>query len=437
VGTTCWFQELDIPAGVMVTYDPATPSGDAGVATVPPEPPPDGGVVGTVSVTNTFTTGSLIIEKEVSGPGVPAFSQGPFVFGVSCDYQGVEDVFSVAVVVPGSTDGSTVQSEPVTGLPIGAVCTVTEIDNGGADIVTPPQTVTIEENEQANVAFVGVNNPFSAGSVSVVKAVDGTAATSAYVAGLRYTVEVECAVETPAGRVTVLDDEVVVAGDGVPVTVTNDDGMPTLVPFGARCWGAEPNGQGANTVTIDHNSFETGVEVVADAEGGVQPLQINVTNTFNLAELTITKYTVNAPDPAATYTFDVACTVEAGGTTVPVPLIGATSPVVVAGGQTVTVSTLAGARCVITERDVAGATVTIAEAGGASGGSSTDGVVTLTAGAAVAFTNTFPAGTGGSGGLLPFTGGSGPASIVFVAVVLTIAGIALVVMRRRVRAVRA
>ena len=59
--------------------------------------------------------------------------------------------------------------------------------------------MTIEENEEADVSFVGVDNPFSAGTLE-----------------------------------TVLDAEVTVAGDGEPVTVTGDDGEPALIPPATR-----------------------------------------------------------------------------------------------------------------------------------------------------------------------------------------------------------
>jgi uncharacterized repeat protein (TIGR01451 family) len=392
VGTTCWFRELDIPEGVTVTYDPSNPSGDAGVATVPAVPPPDEGVVGTVSATNTFTTGSLVIEKEVSGPGVPAFSQGPFVFGVSCDYQGVEDVYSVAVVVPGSEDGTPVQSEPVTGLPIGATCTVTEIDNGGADIVSPPQTVTIEENEEANVSFVGVNNPFSAGTIAVAKVVEGAAGESDYVTGLSFTIDVECAVEGTDGALeTVLDESVTVAPDGQPVVVTGEDGEPLLVPLGARCWGSEEQSFGATMASVDHDSYETGVEVVADAESGVQELLITATNVFDIAELTVAKEVIEEPDPNAVYTFEVACTiVDSDGTVIDVPLISGTSPVTLAGGESATFEVLAESTCTVTETNPpADATVTITESAVTADGDPADGTVTVDAETTVVVTNSY------------------------------------------------
>jgi hypothetical protein len=433
VGTTCWFQEpqSEVAEGVTVTYDPPNANGTAGVVTVPPQKPPDDEVFGTVSVTNTFTTGSLVIEKTVSGPGAPAFSQGPFVFDVTCDYLAEEDVFSTTVTVEGSADGSPVESEPVTGLPIGAECTVTEIDNGGADLVTPPQTVTIEANEQANVAFVGVNNPFSAGSIAVVKQVDGTAADSDYVAGLEFTIAVECAVERDAERVTVLDEDVTVAGDGKPVTVTDHAGDPVLIPLGSHCWGTESETFGATAVAIDHDSYANGVEVVADAGAGVQPLQITATNTFDAAEMTISKDAVNAPIPNARYDFTVTCTITtADGSTTETPLTDGSSPVSLASGASMTVSALQGARCTVDEPDPGTADVTIAESGGPADNDPSDGVVTLDGDRAVALTNTFPADTGGGGGNLPVTGTT-ILSILLVAAALVGAGITARALRAR------
>ena len=359
------------------------------------EPPPDQAPIATVTVTNTYTTGSLVIRKEVSGPGAPAFSQGPFVFGVSCDYQGVEDVYSVAVVVSGSPDGTPVESDPVTGLPIGAVCTVTEIDSGGADIVTPPQTVTIEENEQANVAFVGVNNPFSAGTVSVVKAVDGSAASSAYVAGLDYTDRRPVRRRATTARSSrVLDDDVTVAGDGVPVTVVDDAGNPMLVPLGARCWGAEPDPARRHRASRSTTTrTRTASRSSPTPTAGVQPLQITVTNTFDAAHLIVRKVVVNAADPNAVYTFDVACTTtDSDGTTIDTPLLSGESPFTLGGGESATFDVLVGSTCTVRETDVpGGATLTYSEAGGGDDGAD-DGVVVVGPDVIVTATNEFESG---------------------------------------------
>jgi hypothetical protein len=261
--------------------------------------------------------------------------------------------------------------------------------------------VTIEENEEANVSFVGVNNPFSAGTIAVAKVLDGTAADSAYVAGLEFTIDVECAVEDTSGElVTVVDEEVTVAGDGAAVTVTGDDGEPILIPLGSRCWGTEPNTFGATMVTIDHDSYETGVEVVADAEGGVQELQITATNIFDSAQLTVEKAVIEEPDPNAVYTFEVSCTIEdADGTVIDSPLLSGTSPVTLGGGESATFDVLAESTCTVTETTVVdGATVTIAESTVTPDADPTDGVVTVDAETTVVVTNSFDPDVSPSGG---------------------------------------
>ena len=281
----------------------------------------------------------------------------------------------------------------MTGLPVGAVCTVTEIDSAGADIVSPPQTVTIEENEEANVSFVGVNNPFSAGTISVAKLVDGDAADSAYVDGLSFTVAVECAVAGPDGAPeTVFEGDVTVAGDGEPVPATEADGTPVLLPLGARCWGVENDSAGATEVVVDHDSFANGVEVVADADAAVQELLITVTNTFDPAVLVVSKAVVNPPDANATYTFTITCTIEnADGTVIDVPLLSGESPFTLGPNDSASFDVLVGSQCTVIETSIpAGAVVTFAEVGGVADVDPADGVIRLGEPASLEVTNTFP-----------------------------------------------
>ena len=265
VGTTCWFQEQGIPDGVTATYDPATPSGDAGYTVVPAQQPSDGTIVGSVSVTNTYSTGSLVIQKTVSGPGVPTYSHGPFVFDVSCDDRGVADVYSTTRTIIGSADGSPVRSEAVTGLPIGATCTVTETDNGGATSPLPsPQTVTIVADAQSDVAFVTVDNRFAVGSIQLTKVVTGERAPAN--AG-PFVVAVTCTAAT-SGQVVVWSGDVSLGG-GAPLTAT-----VVNVPTGARCTFAETADGGAIASTITPTSVIVGDGTTAT---------VTVTNDFGSA----------------------------------------------------------------------------------------------------------------------------------------------------------
>lgn len=385
VGSTCTITETDAN-GAAVTYDPPNQAGDAAQGTVPS----DGGLTLSISVTNTFATGSLVIAKEVIGPGAPEFSDGPFFFGVSCTYG--DATTAMVVVVPGSDDGTPVESEPVPGLPIGSTCTITEIGNGGADSTPPPQIVVIDDGE-TDVFFASFENPFSAGTIAVVKHVDGDAADSAHVQALAYTVAVECAVDVRGTLVPLVDQDIVIRGDGVPVTVLDSTGDPILLPLGTRCWGTETSSGGATSVVIDHDSYETGIEVVAAADGGLQPLAITVTNTFDPAILTVGKIVVNEPDTNAVYTFTVDCTItDADGTTIPSPLLAGTSPLTLGANESASFEVLVGSVCRVVETDSRGATTSIVEAGATPDTDTTDGTVTIDDERIVTVTNTFPSG---------------------------------------------
>ena len=120
VGATCTAVETDDGGASAVSYDPASAS-----AVIDAEDRTAG-----VTVVNTFESASLVVVKTVIGAGVPQFSSGPFVFDVACDFDGAIDVFSTTVTIAGSADGSTVESDPIDGLPVGATCTVTETDSG-------------------------------------------------------------------------------------------------------------------------------------------------------------------------------------------------------------------------------------------------------------------------------------------------------------------
>jgi hypothetical protein len=137
-----------------------------------------------------------------------------------------------------------------------------------------------------------------------------------------FTVAVECAVGGTDGALeTVFEGDVTVAGDGEPVPATEPDGAPGLLPLGTRCWGVEADSGEATAVVVDHDSYENGVEVVADADGEPQELLITVTNTFDPAVLVVSKAVVNPPAAPATYTFTISCTIESSdGTVIDAPL---------------------------------------------------------------------------------------------------------------------
>src|SRR5699024_10390145 len=98
-------------------------------------------------VTNTFDVGQVTVEKTLDGAGAEAFGAGPFTVELACTFQGEPiDLGEDAVRVLSAEDGLT---GTWTDLPVGAECSVTETDDGGATATTVlPETVTVGGAEE-------------------------------------------------------------------------------------------------------------------------------------------------------------------------------------------------------------------------------------------------------------------------------------------------
>ena len=126
VGARCEFVETDVSAADASTIEPAD-----GVIV-------GAGTVETVTVTNTYTTGSVRLVKVVTGnPAAPGAS-GPFTLSMVCTLAGefgtTATVYDDDVVLGGGNP----LSATVDGLPTGAVCVVTEDDPGLATPTVSP-----------------------------------------------------------------------------------------------------------------------------------------------------------------------------------------------------------------------------------------------------------------------------------------------------------
>jgi large repetitive protein len=271
-GATCTAIETETGAATAVTYDPPSEDGDgSGPVDVSPD-------TGEITITNDYRAGGLQIVKKLDGPGA-AVGKGPFVFDVSCDFNGQKGVFTDTVTLKRSGSGKTLKSDPITGLPVGAVCTVTETDNGGADSTPPPVTVTIPDVDDAGLAQVvvaGFVNPFSAAQIQITKKVDGTGASAA--SGKTFTVTVTCEVKNGSTTLTTLSTTVKIKG-GQTVTVPGGNGKPALVPAGSHCFAKETDDGGADKSSVDHGSYDDAV--VAKKGDKLATLTIKVTNTFD------------------------------------------------------------------------------------------------------------------------------------------------------------
>lgn len=375
-----------------------------------------------VDTANATTTGSLVINKTIDGPGAGTFGDGPFTFHVVCTYQSAT-VHESDVILTVAAGASAVTSEPIDGLPLGAECIITETDSGGADQTPPPVTVTIVTGSDENTVIAELTNTFSQATISLAKVLDGSAAEDPLVTSAEFTILVTCQIETVDGsgatvRSTLASRLLTIAG-GDTVDLLDAVGDRVLLPHGARCFGEEITSGGATELAISHATFETGLGVGRDA--AEQQLLITATNTFEYAEVVVSKV-VEGSGSSGPYTFSLACTLPDGAA---YPLAAEDAAFELSHGQSRTIQVLAGVECAVVETNApAGAVVTWEDSDGSTTGGSTDAVVTATAGLPheVTVTNTFAvlAQTGGERpvGIIWFAGGTLLAGLIAVLIVL-------------------
>ena len=391
--------------------------------------------------------GGLVINKVITGPGGDAFGTGPFTFEVVCTLGGTQVLSQVVTLTP-AEGATTVTSAPIGGLAAGTSCTVTETDNGGADVTPAPVTVQIVD---VVTVVAELTNHFSSGVVQVAKVLDGDAAELEYVTDLEFEVLVTCQVETTndAGDTvlgTVYSGTVTVRG-GEVVGVLDAEGNPVKLPRGAHCFGEETNTQGADTATVDFESYDDAA--IVGTSDTAQTLTITATNTFDLVDITVEKIVkgVGSPGP---FTFELECTRDG----IAYPLESADATFSLSHGESRTIEVLLGTECAVTETGVpANVTVSISDTDSATGegegeGGDTDGVVVSTEdGETITVNNLYPAispeGPGGGGNGtgfgngLAFTGSSpaiGATALAAGAVLALGAALALIALRRRASA---
>ncbi len=340
-----------------------------------------------IDTANATTTGSLVINKLITGPGGEAYGTGPFTFSVVCTLASAEVVNTTITLTP--TAGATsVTSDPITGIPLGASCVVTETDDGGADSTPAPVTVQIVDNDQANTVTAELTNAFSQGTLELNKVVDGTAADKDYVKNLEFDILVTCQVETEDDNGdpiigTVYSGTVTLMG-GETVAIEDANGDPLLLPLGTHCFGEETNDGGATSASIDFDSFDNAAVIVAsDSE---QHLSITATNTFDDAEIIVKKLVVGLGS-AGPYTFTLVCE-TAGGEEF--PLDAEDAQFELSHNETRTITVLVGVTCTVTELASKGAIVSVVDTDSTTAGGSHDGVVVATAETQnITVTNTF------------------------------------------------
>lgn len=248
------------------------------------------------TITNTFTVGSLTVEKVLDGE--PAASLAPattFDYEVSLQCTREVNGSTVAVAIPGGATRTITGAGTVTytDLPTGADCVVTETDAGLATgtTISPAGPVTI--GDAVTPVEVTVTNEFANGEISITKTVD---APVGFPVPASFTATATCtwngaAVTLPAGGVVTLTD-------GVPVVLTD-------IPVGSECSVVEDDlGQVSSTVT------PASLTVTDD----VQTFEFDIENVYEWASLLVEK-TVTVADPPGTafpvptqFEFTAVCT---------------------------------------------------------------------------------------------------------------------------------
>lgn len=442
-----------LPVGARCTTE-ETDTADAATTVIAPEEPvviePDStGEVQEVSVTNTYDVGSLHLRKFVPEQ-VREFpiSEGPFTFSVTCTLTDASHPDGTVVyedddiVLPDEDNvDNDVMDYQVDNIAAGAVCAVEETDDGAANahIVTPQQvTISADENHEPETKRVVVTNLFGAGEVTVTKAIEGPGA-DLYGAG-PFEVTVECTytdvngdeqpLNTPGGATRELSED-------NDYTATYD---PLLI--GSNCTIEETATGGANSSVItdaDGNEVsEFTVRPVPNTdEPAVEPMEFEVTNTFDTGAVRVRKEVVGPGSGA--YDVRLACTYDVDGTATDVDIPGGATRTLEPGAMvTRYVDLPAGATCTLTETDDGGADSTTITP---NDGDPSVGVVTVADGGTVKLDveNVFePAGTGpdddggDDGGDLPETGADGSLLPLLIGGLLAlVAGLILVLRSRR------
>ena len=363
-----------------------------------------------VEATNTFGAGSLRLDKVIDGAAGPGFGGGPFMLLVDCELDtgaGAMPVWSNFVTLGGARP----LSATVDNIAAGAVCTVTEIVNGGANsTVIAPASVTIGAGTTVGVT---VTNTFNAGSITVAKVVDGAGA-ALWGAG-PFEVTLACT--------NTLGEPVAILGGAARELNAANGYRTTYDPLlvGLRCSLTETVTGGATSTTIT-GADNAPLGVFQVAAGNVEA---TVTNTFALGALVVSK-TVSGGNASAHSAdeFEIAAACTWNG-----------APIAVPGGAVRALSTAApvryaelpvGAECTIVETKHGGANAVTMTPASPDDSSMAKLTIGADAAASVVVDNRFDPP-------LPVTGMS--TTVLFgsggVAVGLLIAGAVLLVVRRR------
>ncbi|WP_243225815.1 DUF5979 domain-containing protein [Microbacterium sp. CIAB417] len=263
-GAQCQVSETDAANASEVTITPA----DGAVVVEP-------GASVAVQVENRYDVGSIVVDKVVTGDGADLGDDTTFRVSLSCVWMLQGEL--VALDVPGTAvrllnernDYRTVYE----GLPNGAECTLTETYDGGAGattLVPADGVVTVEENTAVRIEVV---NHFDAGSLELLKVLEGSGAE--YFGSGPFTLHVTCELEDGTATPRTVYEQDVILGGGEPLQATID-GIPT----GSVCGVVETDDSVADAQQIDGSPATIG-------DGDT--VTVTATNTFLTGSVVVEK----------------------------------------------------------------------------------------------------------------------------------------------------
>jgi len=305
-------------------------------------------VAGTTSagITNTFTTGTLRVEKAFTGPGKDDYGVGPFEAQVDCTWTKSPGGTALTIPLPGSgiveLTSANGYAASVTGLIAGADCTVTETKTGGATTSTVGAVAAVPAGGTSTVT---ITNDFQTGSLEIDKERIGAGA-SRFGAG-PFEVSVECEYPSNGSMVTIdlgADAVQVLQADADPAK----DYRATVggLLAGAVCSVEETDAGLAVSSTL---TPADGTGTIAASGTAV----VTVTNTFLVGQLEITK-TASMPVVQGDTDYDYELAVTNSGV---IPAAGVTVTDAIPTTLKVTAITADPAlwtSCAVTNKDIDG-----------------------------------------------------------------------------------
>lgn len=289
-----------------------------------------------VAATNTFTTGTLRIDKTVGGAGATDWGNADFGVRVQCTLASATPSTVYDEVLTVSKASPTVTIE---GIATGATCAVSETATGGATVFSVSPASVVVDSTPATAQVVDVINTFRVGTVQVTKALSGMPA-----AGLSpattdtYTFSIVCEREVNGATVAVTP----IPGGSTRTVTGAGSAQWTGLPTGASCVVSETDAGLASSTTL----APTGGAVTV---GSGTTVTVTATNTFANGSVTVSKAVEGAAAGSAPAEFEATVECTWHGVAVPLPASGRIT--LVDGGTTTVSSVPVGSECSVTEDD--------------------------------------------------------------------------------------